>query len=330
MSTGEAGQVRKLLEAFRERPLSLDAARLEQRRERVVPRLRAEVRARHAGELRRRRWRRVGSALALAAAAVLAIGIASTRRAPLLVDAGATGLVVEGVGGESSLWSDTVPHRLVAGERLNDPVRGEVRTAEAGWARLRNGQGLSLALAGATVVDLAELRGVAGERRVFLARGELSCEVPKLPSGEQFVVVTPDARVVVHGTAFSVHVVDAATCVRVQHGTVSVSRPGRTIVLRDGESAGCERSTQPSPEAPKPVATAAARVPHSLPRTASKPSGASPSTLPQETALLQAALAAERQGDHASARRNLRVLLARYPSSPLADEAAQALDRVSR
>jgi ferric-dicitrate binding protein FerR (iron transport regulator) len=336
MSTGEAGQVRKVLEVFRERPLSLDAERLEQRRARVVPRLRAEVRVRHAREVRRRRLRRFGSALALAATAALVIGLAWTRGAPEVADADGAELVVEDLGGEGALWRGAEQHRLAVGETLKGPVRGELRTAEGAWARLRTAQGLSLGLAGATAVDVAELRGVAGERRVFLARGELSCDVPKLPTGEKFVVVTPDARVVVHGTAFSVRVMESATCVRVQHGAVSVSRPGRTVVLRDGESAGCEASASAPAAVEAPKAPAATPVPspeRSAARATSKPAAAAgepASTLAQETELLQGALSAERRGDLAAARRNLRVLLARYPSSPLADEAAQALERVSR
>lgn len=338
MSTGETAQVRKLLSAFRERPVSLDAARLEQRRDRIVPRLRAEVRARHTSELRRRRVRRIASFLAFAAAVALVAGIAWKLRGPSAGGVDATALIVEDLSGESSLFSGRSQHRLVLGERLSDPVQGQLRTADAGWARLRTGQGVMLALSGATAVDLGELRGAAGERRVFLSRGELHCEVPKLPAGERFVVVTPDTRVVVHGTAFTVRVAPpttAGTCVRVQHGTVSVQRAGQTVVLNGGEGWGCDQTAAREPAAvrPEPALPAVVSERRRAPVQADKPPsvpGARSSTLAQETGLLQAALAAERGGDLAGARRHLRELIARYPSSPLAAEAEQALARVSR
>jgi|RhiMethySRZTD1v2_1073278.scaffolds.fasta_scaffold31129_4 ferric-dicitrate binding protein FerR (iron transport regulator) len=336
MTGGEAGQVRKVLAVFRERPLSLDAERLEQRRARLVPRLRAEVRARHAAELRRRRLRRIASVLALAAAVVLAAGLAWKVRLPSTDSADSAVLIVEDLSGESSLWSGVEQHRLVLGETLKFPVQGQLRTAEVGWARLRTRQGLALGLAGGTAVELGELRGVAGERRVFLSRGELSCEVPKLPVGEQFVVVTPDARVVVHGTAFTVRVAPSGasgTCVRVQHGVVSVHRAGQTIVLNGGEGWGCEQTAVREPAGERAKAAVAEALPARRPgeaRSAAKAPEARPSTLAQETSLLQTALAAERRGDFASARRNLRALVDRFPSSPLAAEAEQALERVSR
>jgi ferric-dicitrate binding protein FerR (iron transport regulator) len=340
MTTGDAAQTRKLLSVFRERPQSLDTERLEQRRQKLIPLLRAEVRTRHAAQKRSTRWRRFAAGLSVAAAVALGVGIAARRGdSPPPVVSAVGSIVVEGLGGESALWSGAKPHPLVVGETLNDPVRGEVRT-EAGWARLRTKQGLSLKLLSATAVDLGDLAGIKGERRVFLSRGELSCEVPKLPAGEQFVVLTPDARVVVHGTAFSVRIMPGAqssTCVRVQHGTVSLHRAGKQIVLNGGDSAGCEApraAEQPRAAVQVPPVEPERRVRSSGPaRTAAEqeePAEAPSGTLAKETELLQAALAAERRKDYAAARRHLRVLIRRYPESPLVGDAEQALDRVSR
>jgi hypothetical protein len=342
MTTGDAAQTRKLLAAFRERPQSLDTERLAERRKRMVPRLRAEVRTQLAAQKRSVRMRRFAAGLSIAAAVALAVGIVSRRGdAPPPVATVADSIVVEGLGGESALWSGAVPHPLVVGETLTDPVRGEVRT-EAGWARLRTKQGLSLDLAAATAVDLADLGGVKGERRVFLARGELRIEVPKLPAGEQFVVLTPDARVVVHGTAFTVRIVPgtpSSTCVRVQHGKVSLHRAGKQVVLNGGDSVGCDQPRAvEQPRAVSQAEPAPAEREHRVRRSgperaaARKPDAPPPvsGTLAQETELLQAALAAERRKDYAAARRSLRVLINRYPESPLVGDAEQALERVSR
>ena len=330
MSTGDAAQTRKLLSVFREGPQSLDSERVEQRRERLVPLLRAEVRASHAAQKRSVRMRRFAAGLAAAAAVALAIGVASRKHqaSPPVASVGGS-IVVEGLGGESALWSGAQPHPLVVGETLKDPVRGEVRT-EAGWARLRTKQGLSLGLSSATAVDLADLAGIKGERRVFLARGELSCEVPKLPAGEQFVVLTPDARVVVHGTAFTVRIVPgtpSSTCVRVQHGTVSLHRAGKQVVLNGGDSVGCEA---PPVAAVEPERRVRSWGPERAAAKQEAPAEVASGTLAKETVLLQAALAAERRKDYAAARRSLRVLINHYPESPLVGDAEQALERVSR
>ena len=68
MTTGDAAQTRKLLAVFRERPQSLDTERLEQRRQRLLPLLRAEVRTRHAAQKRSATLRRFAAGIAIAAA----------------------------------------------------------------------------------------------------------------------------------------------------------------------------------------------------------------------------------------------------------------------
>jgi TolA-binding protein len=139
--------------------------------------------------------------------------------------------------------------------------------------------------------------------------------------------------VVVHGTRFVVRVRDAAenrTCVRVQEGIVAVHQHvdghERSVRLHAGDQLGCEAEPkQPtSAQDHKP-----ARVVHRK-RTSNQealepvaPSG----TLAEENRLLSDALAAERDDDRARARRLFQKLLDRYPSSPLARDAASGIER---
>jgi len=338
MTSGDAARVQKLLSVFRDRPVSVDPERLEQRRRRIVPRLRAELGAIHAGRRKKSRWL-VAGALGAAAGVVLFAGTALRQSAPepSAANAGRGSVHVKRLEGESVLVTTGGSHRLTQGETLAGPVGGELRTAATSSTRLATEQGVELALSGGTSVLLHGLELSQGERRVLLTRGEISCEVPKLPAGESFVVITPDSRVIVHGTAFSVRVSGSGgTCVRVRQGAVAVQQAAGRVELTADQTWGCEPapriSTAPAPEA-KPAA--AVRESRALaPRISSKgkPSFASTptGTLALETELLQAALAAEQQRDYATAQTRLRTLLSRYPDSPLAPEAWQALTRVSR
>jgi ferric-dicitrate binding protein FerR (iron transport regulator) len=75
---------------------------------------------------------------------------------------------------------------------------------------------------------------------VFLKRGRVALDVPKLGPQRSFVVQTPDLQVTVHGTKFSVEVEAirgaSRTRVDVTHGLVSVRHAGRELFLSAGQT----------------------------------------------------------------------------------------------
>lgn len=77
----------------------------------------------------------------------------------------------------------------------------------------------------------------AGERTIALSGGSALFEVQPLQAGQVFAVVTPHARVRVHGTVFSVAVSHGRTSVRVYEGAVSVTDDAHAeVALRQGQS----------------------------------------------------------------------------------------------
>jgi hypothetical protein len=189
---------------------------------------------------------------------------------------------------------------------------------------------------------LAGLVGAAATNQVELRQGYLNCSVPHLQEGQRFSVQTPDARVVVHGTVFSVRVDSnrvrgSETCVEVTDGVVIVQHDGSETALNRGDRWGCEASPSPklaatpssNPQsAPDPVVVHNEQSePRSSPRTT--PRAPQHGTLGEESRLLQEALAAERTGQPARAQSLLNQLLARYPSSPLVPEARRASARIA-
>jgi len=330
----DATEVRRLLGALRERPVSVDQARLAARRERVVSALKRDVRVLAAARVSRAR-RRVGYvALSFAAAASVLFAVhrfASPPAPPALAIT-----FVGSVGQTMARWGAS-PRALHAGEALqSDP--GEIETAPEGSAELVTSAGLGLNLGAATRVSLAGLVA-PGRNQVELKQGFLTCSVPHLSEGQRFSVQTPDARVVVHGTVFSVRVDSqqahgAETCVEVTDGVVIVQHGGAETALNAGDSWGCD-SRPPAP------VTASAPL-EALPepdradgaptaRRSTPPNRARPpehGTLAEESRLLQEALAAERVGRPERAQGLLNQLLTRYPNSPLAAEARRASSRI--
>jgi len=341
--TDEASEVRRLLGALRARPVSVDPERLAARRERVVALLKRDVRTLAASRAARTRRRLGYGALSLAAAAGVVFGVQRlAERGP-----SAPPLVITFVGsvGETVARSSENARPLHAGESLlGDP--GEIQTVAEGSAELVTSAGLGLNLGGATRVSLAGLVGAAATNQVELRQGYLNCSVPHLQEGQRFSVHTPDARVVVHGTVFSVRVDSnrgrgQATCVEVTDGVVIVQHDGSETALNRGDRWGCdanpsespseraELAANPNPALETPPATADSAsaehrfVPRNVPRSLQH------GTLAEESRLLQEALAAERLGQPERAQVLLNQLLARYPSSPLAPEARRAFARIA-
>ncbi|HYP74718.1 MAG TPA: FecR domain-containing protein [Polyangiaceae bacterium] len=246
-------------------------------------------------------------------------------------------LVVTFVGsvGQTTSRSSDQPRTLRAGESLSaDP--GEIETATEGSAELVTSAGLGLNLGGATRVSLTGLVGPSAANQVELRQGMLTCSVPHLQEGQRFSVQTPDARVVVHGTVFSVRVDSqrasgSETCVEVTDGVVIVQHAGSETALNRGDRWGCEASPSAALLAAPVVEAAPERAVgvnehRALPRSSARP--AAHGTLGEESRLLQDALAAERVGQLVRAQSLLNQLLTRYPSSPLAPEARRASVRI--
>jgi ferric-dicitrate binding protein FerR (iron transport regulator) len=328
----DADEVKRLLSPLRDRPVSVDPERLAARRARVVSSLKREVHE-LAARRNQRPLRRVGfAALGLAAAAILLAGtrlLHNSSPAP-----NAASLTFVGSVGQTVARRGPSPRNLRAGEHLTrDP--GEVETAAQGSAELVNGAGLGLRLGNATRVSLSELVGAEAKNQVELRQGLLTCTVPHLTEGQRFSITTPDARVVVHGTVFSVQVdskqaTGRETCVVVTDGVVIVQHGVSETALNAGDSWGCEGPPQPidatQTVAPSENDTSLTDPNHSAPRSVSH--AADRGTLGEENRLFQAALAAERLGQRDQAELALNRLLSKYPSSPLAPEARRALSRI--
>jgi hypothetical protein len=327
--TDDAGEVRRLLAPLRDRPVSVDPERLDAQRPRLISTLKLEMWALNA-ERRQRPWRRAaGVLLGFAAAASLVVGVRrfSSHRQP----GAPASLTFVGSVGQTVARGAVSSRTLNAGDALSvDP--GEIETAEAGSAELVNRAGLGLRLGGATRVSLAGLIDSTANQ-VELRQGVVTCSVPHLQEGQRFSVQTPDARVVVHGTVFSVHVdgkraSGAQTCVEVTDGVVIVQHDGSETALNAGDHWGCELAAGDAVAAAPVEPQREGEAAESRPALRGHARVVQHGTLSEETRLLQAALAAERVDQRGQAQALLNQLLTKYPSSPLAPEARRALSRL--
>jgi hypothetical protein len=176
------------------------------------------------------------------------------------------------------------------------------------------------------------------ERREALALddGVVEVEVPKLPQPVEFSVQTPDARVVVHGTHFTVQVdlgsrTGTVTRVVVDRGLVEVLANGAQSWVRAGEQwpapaepAGVERAQGPVDGDPAELAPASPSARPSVrrpSRIAQRHATTSPRSLAIENRLLAAALAKHKAGDLSGALQDIDRLIDQYPDSLLMQEA---------
>lgn len=265
---------------------------------------------------RARRWRQRVGVWAAAAAALVAVG------------GGWAAMSGSGVGDVARDTPDGAT--LVAGSLLTEhgeelspgrPFAGGtvVRTPADQSALVLTPTGVQLTLTPAT---RATMPAATADQAFLLASGQLSLDVPPLPSGKSLRVVTRDAVVTVHGTRFSVAYdagANAPTCVRVSEGRVMVARTGGgSEMLAAGEASGCVGAGDAlAPQPPRKVAV-----------SSPPPPARSASTLKQENDLLRQGLAAEQGGDLRAAEAELTRLIERYPESPFAPEARRALARV--
>lgn len=312
--------VQRALEALRESPVP-DSERDEAalREAKVVSALGPLIGAAPAARRKAQRQRTALWVLAASLAAGALLGIGLTHRDAARNAEPAAQVLTEGVPlvvlrGTSTRFSDP-------GQSAALQVGDEVSIAETGRARLDLPSHTRADLGSATRIRLAQ----AGDDEVVdLMRGSATFQVPKLGAKGSFSVVTPDARVVVHGTEFTVTVRPAAeagktdTQVSVRHGEVAVVYATSHVVLRDGDA----WASTPTPAVSAPPASTEPDAPPPAPIRPATPSSARPpDSLAEQNRLYRSALAARDRGDDARAVRLFDELLSRYPSSPLATDA---------
>jgi ferric-dicitrate binding protein FerR (iron transport regulator) len=322
----EATESKRLLAILRDRPVSVDPARTEARRAKQLPLLEERVQTLAARRNRSKKRRIViGCFAAAAASIVFGFALPEFRKAPVVV----AGAEIRAIEGHLSYGDGAAERAVAPGDSLALPVAGELRT-NTSEATLETSRGLRLHMESGARLGLSGLSRNGLDGSVRLDQGQITCAVPKLHAGALFSVVTPNARVVVHGTQFTVRVDSAEagvtrTCVRVTEGVVAVQQQSAAeAMLHAGDEWGCE--ARPATASPADTGRPQKAGPGARGRVAQPVRG---STLAEETALLQNALAAERKGRPGAAAVAAGRLLARFPDSPLAPEARAVLDRVS-
>jgi len=225
---------------------------------------------------------------------------------------------------ENEPVSATDELRSGAGARVSLALTG------AGKAKLELAERTRLILNQHAVQAVTEL-----EDWVELEQGLVTLQVEKLAPGLGFSVQTPDARVTVHGTRFTVQVSPRApsgtvTSVAVSEGRVEVASPGHVVFLGPGEhwsspGAALEAQTPPGTVSQIPASSAEPALPNvsssapALPAPHATPIAGS--TLADENRLYTRALTHAGGGDLTSALAELGTLTQRYPRSPLAQNA---------
>ncbi|MEP7050342.1 MAG: FecR domain-containing protein [Pseudomonadota bacterium] len=289
--------------------------------------------------------RTLGAVAALAASVGLWVGAHELLRAPHVAGATAASEVARVVsvsGGATLVRVGSMPSALIADQLLS--AADELRSGTGARAAL------ALSGAGKAKVEVAEdtrlrlnqhpvLAASTHEDWLDLEQGLVTLQVAKLAPGLGLAVQTPDARVIVHGTRFSVQVSQRApsgtvTSVAVTEGRVEVDSLGRVVFLGPGEHWSSQSATpKPAPapasgaELPPNVGPAAARVavvspPRTLPTSpAAHAARGSQSTLAEENRLYTQALARAGGAELPSALSDLATLIQRYPRSPLAQNA---------
>jgi hypothetical protein len=315
-----------------------DARRAEYRRERIVHKLGASIEA-HATRQRTgaRTWLWLSAAAALVVAGV--VGAWTLRpQASVVANVEASAGETRTVLGEVSVRRSGTASALHAGDVL---VGGEVVSTG-----VRAGVEIGIASGHADLSassELEVLRPTANERRLRLGTGAVDVDLPhKLEAGKHLVVETPDAEVLVVGTAFTVEVggqgAARATHVSVRRGTVWIMQGGKQrAVLRAGDdwrSTVATAAVTPTPAEPKAVDAPVASRPKASARVRGGVRPVDSGTLEEENRLYQAGLSARNAGDSAGAADAFASLLSRYPRTVLREQALagefRALDRVGR
>lgn len=298
-------------------------------------------RALHARARRRRlTWGAIG--FAAAAAALLLVGVGRSMSAR--PESGArVSINVSPAGHGAALRAGDRAQSLPAGAELASGQR--IETPADGGASLRLSTGTAMDLAGNTSFRVDSQGSV---ERFSLEQGELSAHVAKLSTGQRFIIATPDAEVEVRGTRFRVRVLSRAeacgagsrTRLEVTEGLVEVRAWGNKTNIPAGQHwpADCpDRDSRPAanaaPGLPRTAPTPSASVEAMPASTARAPAGAAsdrltqraesdqPSALAQQNDSFAEGVALRRQGDVSGALRAFQAFIARFPKSPLVENA---------
>jgi len=191
-------------------------------------------------------------------------------------------------------------------------------------AELRLWSQAALSVAPSTEVGIVRRRPSldAFEERVRLRTGSVALRVPKLGTRGKVSVQTSDALVEVHGTQFSVHVVERPplepfTEVDVREGRVLVRSGAESRFLGAGDHWSSARPSAATP-APSSSDTPKARRRRHRPAPLAT---STPSELAAQNQLLEDAEHARSNGLPLLAARHLDTLIARYPEAELAHNA---------
>ncbi len=227
----------------------------------------------------------------------------------------------------------------------------EVVTGDGGKTTFELPGGASVAMSPASRVRwLSEPVAAPSALRLALAQGRVDLRVPTTMPGGPLVVLTPDAELIVRGTAFMVNVVKApgraeGTCVAVSEGVVTLRAHGEEAKLAQGGSWSSfvdrslcgigfpqEKATDKAAPAEKPIPlqaklVAAPRKAKAAPARESRAAAAT--SLAAENRLFHAAALAHQRGADGEAIRLFDELVRTYPDSALVPEALETRRRAA-
>jgi len=185
-------------------------------------------------------WRPQAFALPLAACIALLLGASFIYRAYWQVPPGVRA-EVRSVDGAAYLTSAVGDHALSSGDKLSEG--DQLRTGGGGHAVLQLADGSTVELNERSVVTV----GARGKNMtVSLNGGAVIVQAAKRSSGHLYVK-TPDCRVAVTGTVFSVDSGIKGSRVAVLKGTVEVAHAGTDSLLHAGDQISTSQNLSPTP-----------------------------------------------------------------------------------
>jgi ferric-dicitrate binding protein FerR (iron transport regulator) len=313
-------------------------------RERSLATIERALKARHPAS--RRGWM-VGVAASVAAGVIAWLVVQDLAQRLSLAPARLVSVLASPLRDGASFLDSTGEVPLVASMMLI--AGGRIATAPGGGARLQFSTGTRLELEGLTTLTLQSQDAL---QRFALAQGALDAKVAKLAPGERFVIDTPDAQVEVRGTEFHLQVLQASlpcgdgsrTRLDVTEGVVEV-RSSRTLArVAAGRHWPSDCEELPSDAVPAASEAAgghegrrgssASATRRETSDAASEPPGIrhrrlSRSLIAEQNAIFQRGVEAQRRGNIEQALTAYGELVERFPSSPLAENAAVARIRLS-